>query len=189
MKKRLALVLIVLTFLVIPTVTYAKFDEYGYDAKKCLFIGTFDNWEAFMYGLPPFPAADPAAADVLFVTRNWSKDFDKGMFQGKPMKDGAWCSSSFYENLSGDQLGWTWHNLFIFVYSSASVEDGIPIEGMPDFYFIKDKTWLTDPSGQEIIISDSQAPFLDKAFDKQKDKLNKIKSLIKKEFKVNKNNK
>jgi len=114
----------------------------------------------------------------LFVERYWNKSFDDAMFHGKAPVDGAYCASNFHMNLSGDQLGWTWHQFFIFAYSSQPVDGAPAIEGMPGFYMITDRTWLTDPEGNETEISSTQATFLAK----YEGKINKIKSLLHKQF-------
>ncbi len=133
------------------------FDEYGYHEKARIFSGTFDNWEALMYGEPPLPAVSPGETDVIFLVRRWDKAFDNGMFKNEPLKDGSWCASYFYENLSGEQLGWTWHWYFYYTYSSQPIEGGLPIPDMPGFYYTVDREWLVAPDGTEVVTSEFYA--------------------------------
>ena len=178
MKHKYLWILLIIALLCAPASAFAKsgFDDYGYNEKACLFVGTLANWDAFLYGQPPLPAVDPAATDVMFIERQWNKSFDKMMFQGGAPADGAYCATNAHMNLSGDQLGWIWHELFAFAFSSQPIDGALAIEGMPGFYFITDKVWLTDPDGNETILASMEASF----DDKYKGKINTLKSLTKK---------
>lgn len=155
--RKICYVLLVLSLLFVPTLAYAQHDEYGYNDAGTIFNGTFDNWEAFIHGQPPLPPVDPYATDVLFLIRNWDANFDQAMFHGAPWQNGAWSTAHFYTHLSGEQLGWTWNCFFKLVYSSTPLEGAVPAPGMPDFYLIQDKTWLTDPQGQETVLRETHA--------------------------------
>ncbi len=180
MKFKFLWVFLVLVLLCAPATAFAAsgFDDYGYNEKARLFIGTFDNWEAFIYGQPALPAVNPSATDVLFVERYWNQSFDNTMFHGKDPVDGAYCASNFHMNLSGDQLGWVWHEFFIFTYASRPIDGALAIPDMPGFYMITDRVWLTDQNGNETEISNMQATFLEK----YKGRINTAKSLLHKQF-------
>ncbi|MDD4048450.1 MAG: hypothetical protein PHI90_06450 [Clostridia bacterium] len=164
------------------------FDEYGYNENARLFVGTFDNWEAFIYGQPSLPPVEPSATDVLFITRNWNKSFDDAMFHDKPLKDGAWCSSLFHTNLSGAQLGWTSYEYFFYIYSSVPIPNSIPIVEMPGFYIIVQKSWLTDPFGNVMILSEHLTDLSQINKDILHNSMNIAKSFIHKKINVNAHN-
>ncbi len=96
----------------VPRLGAPGFDAYGFNDRLNLFVGTFENWEAFIYGEPPLPQADPRALDVMFVVRKWDKAWDEAMMHNGTPKNGMWCTSYFWTNLSGDQLGWKWQEFF-----------------------------------------------------------------------------
>lgn len=179
MKLRLILALLVMVFFAIPGIVMAcGFDDYGYNENARLFDGSFDNWEAFITGQPPLPTPSPSATDVLFVKRKWSKEFDNTMFHGKPPQAGAWCASYFHKHLSGEKLGWIWHEFFVFAYSSEPLPNAVPVEGMPDYYFIRHKVWLTDPAGTETIEKEASLS----GADLPKGKSNRIRGLLNRDY-------
>ncbi|MFZ5944176.1 MAG: hypothetical protein ACOYVD_08710 [Bacillota bacterium] len=143
--------LLVLIFLLIPGTVFAAFDEYGYNETACIFNGSFENWENFVYGLPSAPV-DWETKNVQFLVRKWSKDFDQAMFHGMPWKDGAWQMAHFYQYLSGEQEGWTWNWDFKIVFSAVPVAGAIDTGG--NFWLIQSKTWLLGPQGEEIEVPD-----------------------------------
>lgn len=169
MKAKIASILVFLMLFTIPSTAFAKPDDYGYNENARIFVGTFENWENFIYGLPASPA-DTDAKDVLFLVRKWDKGFDDYVFKGLPPVDGAWQQAHFYRYLPGDQLGWTWNWNMKIVYSSRPIEDAVALSamemGIEGFYLIQDKTWLTDPDGNETIVSEFHAipPSLGKGF-------------------------
>ena len=82
------------------------------------------------------------------------------MVEGKlPLAPGAWQKARLWEYLSGDQLGWTWHQDLDIVYSPNTPIPGA-IALTPDeilftgFYLVKDDEWLEGPHGEKTIVQD-----------------------------------
>lgn len=150
MMKSKIISCILVFMLIFTSSAFAKFDEYGYNAKACNFKGTMANWENFVYGRPAEPA-EMGQLNVQYLDRKWSKDFDEMMFRGGEFVNGAWQKAHMYEYLSGEQLGWSRHESFKMVYSSTPVEGAMAVDEMPGFYIIEYKAWLEDPQGNEII--------------------------------------
>lgn len=157
-QKFLFIVLLLIMVLTFPRVASAHTDEYGYNAKARTFKGTLVNWEAFMQGLPP-TTFDWKATDTIFIERKWDKLFDP-MIQGNPPSgDGAWQKANLWEYLSGDKLGWTWHQTLVVVYSpNKTIPDAIVLTpdeiGFTGFYCVVQKEWLVDPNGEQTEIQD-----------------------------------
>lgn len=162
-KCKLLLVTFIIMNLCLPAAALAQPDAYGYNETARIFVGSFENWENFVYGRPAIPS-DPNATDALFLVRKWSKEFDESMFHGKPWRDGSWQMAHFYQYLSGDKQEWTWNWTFKIVYSSTPIEGGTV--AWDKFYFIQDKTWLTDPQGNETVLQETYVipPSLGKGF-------------------------
>ena len=157
-SKCLFIVLILSMVVVFPGAAFAKTDQYGYNAQARAFKGTLDNWEAFLDGLPPIPF-NWKQTDTFFIERKWDKNFDP-MVEGKlPLAPGAWQKARLWEYLSGDQLGWTWHQDLDIVYSPNTPIPGA-IALTPDeilftgFYLVKDDEWLEGPHGEKTIVQD-----------------------------------
>lgn len=153
MKSKIISSILILMLLCAPSAAYATFNDYGYNAKACIFNGTLENWDNFIFNRPVSPV-DLNAKDTMFLVRKWNSSFDKGMFQGKPLVDGSWQIAHLYQYLSGDMSGWTWNWTFKMVYSSKYIPGAIVIDEMPNFYIIQNNTWYTDPQGNEIPISE-----------------------------------
>ncbi|AET66431.1 hypothetical protein Desor_0743 [Desulfosporosinus orientis DSM 765] len=157
-RKYLFIFLLLIMMSSLPSVASAKTDEYGYNAEARTFKGTLVNWEAFMQGLPP-TTFDWKATDVIFIQRKWDKLFDP-MIQGIPPSGaGAWQKAALWEYLSGDKLGWTWHQALEVVYSPDEPIPGAvelkPEEiGFTGFYLVVQKEWLVDPNGEQTEIPD-----------------------------------
>lgn len=157
-RKLLSIFLLLIMIFSFPSVASAKTNEYGYNAQARTFKGTLANWEAFMQGLPPTPF-DWKATDVIFIERKWDKLFDP-MIQGNPPSGaGAWQKADLCEYLSGDKLGWTWHQALVVVYSPNTPIPGAivltPDEiGFEGFYCVVQKEWLVDPKGKKTEIQD-----------------------------------
>lgn len=153
-KTKYLSVLALIFFLILPCSAYAaSFDEYGTNENACIFVGTLENWDGYLFGQPPQPY-DPNQTNTIFLIRKWSKSFDDAIFQGEPWVDGAWCKSYLYQHLSGNQEGWTWHNLMRLEYSSTPIEGAIPVDGIPNLYLVTYIEWLTDPDGNETVLID-----------------------------------
>ncbi|MDR3541973.1 MAG: hypothetical protein P4L69_13540 [Desulfosporosinus sp.] len=152
-SKFLFIVLILSSVVVFPSTAFAKTDQYGYDARARTFKGTLDNWEAFLEGSLPTPFKWKQT-DTVFIERNWDKSFDP-MVQGKPpLAPGAWQKVKSWEYLSGDQLGWTWHEELDIIYSpNAPIPGAIALTPeeilFTGFYLVKDKEWSVGPNGEE----------------------------------------
>jgi hypothetical protein len=159
-KRRLLypVLLLLIMILSIPGIAYAEFDEYGYNAQARMFIGTLENWEALLQGLPPEPF-NPKETDIVFVERKWNKLFDPMIHFNPPLGAGAWQKARLWKYLSGDQLGWTWHQDIEVVYSPDHPIPGafeIPQEamGLAGFYCTVQKEYLQGPNRQKIVIQD-----------------------------------
>ncbi|AFQ42803.1 hypothetical protein [Desulfosporosinus meridiei] len=157
-QRSVFLVLLLIMLFSFPSVASAKTDDYGYNPQARSFKGTLDNWEAFMRGAPPTPV-DWKAKDVIFIERKWDKRFDP-MIQGEPpAAPGAWQKAKLWEYLSGDKLGWTWHQALEVVYSPNRPIPGAivltPEEmGIEGFYCVVMEEWLVDPHGKKTIVED-----------------------------------
>lgn len=154
-RKYLCIALLISMIITFPAIALAKTDQYGYDAQKRMFIGTLDNWEAFLEDSPP-TSFDWNQTDTVFIERQWDKRFDP-MIEGKPPSaPGAWQKVRLWEYLSGDQLGWTWHEEMTIVYSPNKAIPGA-IALTPEeilftgFYVVNDKEWLAGPNGEITI--------------------------------------
>ena len=156
--KFLFVILLLIMVFSFPRSAFAQTDQYGYDAQKRVYIGTLDNWEAFLQGLPPTPF-DWDQKDTIFIERKWDELFDP-MIQGNPPSaPGAWQEANLWKYLSGDKLGWTWHQKLKVVYSPYTpipdaIElspDEIPFTG---FYLVEQKECLKGPNREETIIQD-----------------------------------
>ena len=179
MKQKYLWFLLIIALLCAPAAAFGyTLDEYGLDLDAGLFVGTLDNWDNFFYGQPPSPPVDPSATDVLFMERQWNKSFGNMMFGDGMPADGAYCATNAHMNLSGDQLGWTSHEFFTFAFAFEPIAGAMPIEGMPGFYFITYRVWMTDPAGNETVISEFDATFDGKI----KGKINTLKSITKRNF-------
>lgn len=158
-RKYLFIVILFIMVFSFPSIASAKTDEYGYNAHARSFKGTLANWEAFLQGKPPTPF-DWNATDVIFIERKWDKLFDP-MIQGNPPSAaGAWQKADLWEYLSGDQLGWTWHQALVVVYSpNIPIPDAIELTpeemGFTGFYLVVQKEWLVGPHGERTEIQDS----------------------------------
>lgn len=152
------IILLLVMLLSFPSVASARTNEYGYNAQARTFKGTLDNWEAFINGLPPTPFSWKET-DIIFIERKWDKLFDP-MLQGNlPSDIGAWEKADLWEYLSGDQLGWTWHQNLAVVYSPNKPIPGAivltPDEmGFTGFYCVVQKEWLVGPKGEKTEIQD-----------------------------------
>lgn len=157
-KKRLIpLALLVLIFSFIPLGAFAAFDDYGYNPQGRVFKGTLDNWEAFIHNQPA-ASWDPKATDVIFLERKWDKRFEP-MLTGNMPFPGAWQRAKLWQYLSGEQTGWTWRQELEVVYSpnqpiTGAMELTENEMGIPGFYCVTLKEWLTGPKGQKVIIED-----------------------------------
>lgn len=158
-SKFLFLVLLVVMVVVaFPSAAFAKTDQYGYDAKARMFKGTLTNWEAFLEGSPPTPF-DWKQTDTVFIERKWNKSFDP-MIQGQPPSaPGAWQKAELWEYLSGNQLGWTWHQELGIVYSpNTPIPGAIPLSPeeimFSGFYLVKNIEWLEGPNCEKNIVQD-----------------------------------
>lgn len=157
-KKRLIpFVLFVLTFSFIPLGAFAAFDDYGYNPQGRSFKGTLDNWEAFIHNQPA-AAWDPEATDVMFLERKWDKRFAP-MLTGEIPLQGAWQRAKLWQYLSGEQAGWTWRQELEVVYSpNQPIPGAMELTenemGIPGFYCVKFKEWVTGPKGQKVTIED-----------------------------------
>jgi len=157
-RKFLFIFLLLVMVLSFPSIASAQTNEYGYNAQARTFKGTLDNWEAFMKGLPPTPF-DWKETDTVIIERKWDELFDP-MIQGNlPSGAGAWEKSEAWEYLSGDQLGWTWHQSLVVVYSPNTPIPGAivltPDEmGFTGFYCVVQKEWLVGPKGERTEIQD-----------------------------------
>ncbi|MDR3599691.1 MAG: hypothetical protein P4L49_04295 [Desulfosporosinus sp.] len=155
-SKFLFILLILSMVVVFPSTAFAKTDQYGYDAQARMYIGTLDNWDAFLDGLPP-TTFNWKQTDTIFIERHWDKSFDPMVQGNPPLAPGAWQKARLWEYLSGDKLGWTWHEELNIIYSPNK-----PIPGAtlltPDeilftgFYLVEDKEWEVGPNGEEITI-------------------------------------
>ncbi|EGW41987.1 hypothetical protein [Desulfosporosinus sp. OT] len=157
-SKFLFIVLILSMVVVFPSTAFAQTDQYGYDAQARTFKGTLDNWEAFLEGTPP-TTFSWEQKDTVFIERKWSKSFDPMVQGNPPSAPGAWQQVELWEYLSGDELGWTWHEELGIVYSPNRPIPGAvaltPEEMMfPGFYLIKDKEWSIGPNGEVTIDQD-----------------------------------
>jgi hypothetical protein len=159
-KSKFLFIVLILSMLVVafPGAAFAQTDQYGYDAQARTFKGTLDNWEAFLDGLPPTPFSWKQT-DTVFIERNWDKLFDPMVQGNPPSAPGAWEKANLWEYLSGDQLGWTWHQELGVVYSpntpipgaTALTPEEILFTG---FYLVKDDEWLEGPNGEKTIVQD-----------------------------------
>lgn len=144
-----------------PGIAVAKTDQYGYNAHARTFKGTLDNWEAFLDGTPPIPF-NWKQTDTTFIERKWDKRFDPMVQGNPPSAPGAWQNAKLWEYLSGDQLGWTWHQELDIVYSPNKPIPGAT-ELTPDeiyytgFYLVKDDEWLEGPNGEKTVVQNSSA--------------------------------
>jgi len=154
-SKFLFIVLLLSMMVVFPGTAFAKTDQYGYDAQHRTYKGTLDNWEAFLEGEPP-TAFDWKQTDTTFIIRKWSKTFDPMIEGNPPSAPGAWQKVEIWEYLSGDQLGWTWHEELEIVYSPNRAIRGAT-ELSPEemlfsgFYLVQDREWLVGPNGEIIV--------------------------------------
>lgn len=157
-KGILLFMLIFVLIMSFPGVAAAQFDEYGFNAEGRVYKGTLDNWELFLRGLPPSPY-NLKETDTLFVERKWDKRFDPVIYGNLPLGDGAWQRVELWENLSGEQLGWTWHMDLDIVYSPNMPISGA-IELTPEeirfwgFYLVKQTEWLEGPHGEKTTLQD-----------------------------------
>ncbi|WP_434511633.1 hypothetical protein [Desulfitobacterium sp. AusDCA] len=147
-------------FFSFPGVAAANFDQYGFNAEGRIYKGTLDNWELFLKGLPPSPY-NLKETDTVLVERKWDKRFDPVIYGNLPLGEGAWQKVKVWENLSGDQLGWTWHSDLDIVYSPNAPIPGA-IELTPEeirfwgFYLVKQTEWLAGPHGEKKTLQDSE---------------------------------
>jgi hypothetical protein len=153
-KSILFLGLIFVIMLSFPSMALAKADDYGYNAEARMFIGTLDNWEAFLRSEPP-TSFNWNETDVTFIERHWDKYFDPMLQGNPPSRAGAWAKAELWKHLSGDQLGWTWHQSMTVVYSpDASIPNAIALSesdmGYDGFYCVQLEEWLTGPKGERI---------------------------------------
>ena len=157
-SKFLFIVLLLSMVVVFPSTAFAKTDQYGYDAQQRMYKGTLDNWDAFLQGIPPTPF-NWKQTDTVFLKRKWDKSFDP-MIQGNPPSaPGARQEVKLWEYLSGDKLGWTWHQELNIVYSPNKPIPGA-IALTPEtilftgFYLVQNKEWLVGPNGEETTVQD-----------------------------------
>lgn len=157
-KRFVFVVLLLMMVLSLPSTAMAQTDEYGYNAQARMFLGTLDNWEAFLNGTPPTPF-NWDDKGVIFIKRRWDILFDP-MIQGNPPSSpGAWEQSESWEYLTGDQLGWTWHLNLAVVYSPETPIPGAikltPKDmGFTGFYCVLQEEWLIGPQGERTDIQD-----------------------------------
>lgn len=157
-KFLIIVLLLVMAVAAFPGTAFAQIDQYGYNAQARMFRGTLNNWEAFIDRLLP-TSFDWSQKDTVFIERKWDKLFDP-MIQGNPPSaPGAWEKAKLWEYLSGDQLGWTWHQELEIVYSPNKPIPGAilltPEEILfTGFYLVKNDEWLEGPNGEKTIIRD-----------------------------------
>lgn len=157
-KFLLIILVLIMVAAVFPGTAFAKTDQYGYDAQARMFRGILDNWEAFLDGLPPTPF-DWKQTDTVFIERHWDKSFNPMVQGNPPSAPGAWEKARLWEYLSGDQIGWTWHQELEVIYSPnkpipgaiALTPDEISFTG---FYLVKNDEWLEGPNGEKTIVQD-----------------------------------
>ncbi|MDQ7093670.1 hypothetical protein REC12_08715 [Desulfosporosinus sp. PR] len=152
--------LILVMMLSFPGIASAQTDKYGYNAEAMTFKGTLDNWEIFISGTGadpiPFTWRDKG---TVFLERKWDKRFN-AMLQGNPPSaPGAWEKADLWEYLTGDQLGWTWHETMEIVYSpNTPIPNAIAVPaedmGLSGFYYVQLKEWTTGPKGEVIVSQD-----------------------------------
>ncbi|RNC63169.1 MAG: hypothetical protein AWM53_01555 [Candidatus Dichloromethanomonas elyunquensis] len=159
-KKSVFLLLLLLLVFCIPNVAFAGYDDYGLNKEGRIFIGTMDNWEAYLRSLPPV-AVDPNCTDTMFVERKWDKLFDPMMVNHcLPLGPGAWQKVKIWQSLTGEQQGWTYHLELEVIYSPNTPIKGaieIPTEamgGFSDFYCVEQIEWLTGPHGEKTVSQD-----------------------------------
>jgi len=176
MKHKYLWILLILALLCAPAATFGyALDDYGIDIDAGLFVGTLDNWDNFFYGRPPNPPVDPSATDVMFIERQWNKSFGSMMFGDGMPADGAYCATNAHINQADGSI---YHEFFAFAFAFEPIAGAMPIDGMPGFYFITYKVWMTDSDGNQTVISE-----FDAAIDgKTKGKINTLKSLTKRNF-------
>lgn len=154
MKVKIIGAILVVFFLGLcfPATVLAAPNEYGYNEKATLFHGTMANWENFVYGLPAEPY-EMGQQDVLYLKRNWNKNFDQSMFYGAPWVSGSWQMAHIYMYPS-DMPGWTWNYKFKMVYSPTPVIGAMPAEIAPGLflYIVQEQEWYTDPKGKEHLV-------------------------------------
>lgn len=155
-KKILVIILSLVMILSIPSMALAAFDDYGFNANARMFKGTMDNWEAYIRGLPSTPW-ESNQLDVIYVERKWDKLFDPVMYHQLPLGPGAWQKVNVWQQLSGEQQGWTWHLDLEVVYSpNAPIPGAIALSveemGLLGFYCVKQVEWLKGPNGQKNYI-------------------------------------
>ena len=157
-RNFLFIVLLLVMLFSFPSIASARTNEYGYNAQARTFKGTLNNWEAFINGLPwtPFSWKE---TDIVFIKRKWDKLFDPMMQGNLPSGPGAWEKADLWEYLSGEQLGWTWHQTLAVVYSPKKPIPGAivltPDEmGFVGFYCVIQKEWLVGPNGEKTEIQD-----------------------------------
>ncbi|KUO78493.1 MAG: hypothetical protein APF81_22060 [Desulfosporosinus sp. BRH_c37] len=163
MKAKLKIFFIILLIVMIlsfPSVASAQTDEYGYNAQARTFKGTLENWEIFLQGEVADPITfDWNATNIIFIERKWDKLFDPMILGELPLGAGAWQKVKLWEYLSGDQLGWTWHQAIEIVYSpNTPIPGAIELTAdqmlYPGFYCVVQKEWSTDPNGEKTEILD-----------------------------------
>ena len=158
MKWRIVLLTCCLALFCLPGVALAGFDEYGYDFNRNLFVGTLENWDAYIYGESPAPVPPGDTPGTIFLARKWDKKFEDSFFYGKPWKNGAWLATYGYMHLDGEQEGSLWQAYFIYSIMSKPPAGAVPVPGLPDAYFIIYKEWVTAPDGNETILAEAKLP-------------------------------
>lgn len=143
-----------------PSVASAQTNEYGYNAEARTFKGTLANWEIFIRGsdLPPIPFTWKDK-DTVFIERKWDKLFDPMIHGNPPSGAGAWEQAELWEYLSGDQLGWTWHQSMVVVYSpNTPIPNAMALSsedmGIEGFYCVLLKDWKVGPHGERVVSQD-----------------------------------
>jgi len=118
-----------------------------------------ENWEAFMTAMPAVPW-EPNQSNVQYVERKWNNLFDPTIYYNEPLGPGAWQKVHAWENLSGEQAGWTWNLDLYIVYSPYQVIPDamyLPAEamgGIDGFYCTTYEEWLKGPNDEKVIIED-----------------------------------
>jgi hypothetical protein len=126
--KIFSILLLALLFLSTP-VTFAAFDQFGYNYQARIFVGKADGVDRVLNGKV---WGDPTYADDMLVMK-WSKAWDDARFHGAPWTRDAWCTNEWNGAVAGGS-GEVWHYKIIWVGSELEnsqywVDGGYPIWG------------------------------------------------------------
>jgi hypothetical protein len=178
MKRKILWMLLVIALLCAPTAAFAyQLDDYGLDLNNDLFVGTLENWDNFFYGRPAHAPLDPSTKDVMFLERQWNKDFGNLMFGDGTPVEGAYCATNGHINYSD---GSVYQEFMVFAFAFEQYGNTIPVDpvSMPGFYFVTMRAWLTDADGNTTTLHNFNASF----DGKMAGSANKLKALAQRNF-------